>query len=133
MNVNERELIERVVGAAYEVSNTLGCGFLEKIYERAMIKELKLRGVPARTQVSYAVMYKDQLVGEYFSDLVVENKLVVELKCVERFTNDQLAQVLNYLKASKLPVALWINFQRAKVAWRVIHVHSRSLTANSPV
>jgi len=77
MNMNERELIETVVGAAFEVSNTLGCGFLEKVYERAMTKEIRLRGLRVKTQVSYSVIYKEQLVGEYFADLVVEDKLVL--------------------------------------------------------
>jgi GxxExxY protein len=133
MNMNERELIERVVGAAFEVSNTLGCGFLEKVYERAMTKEIRLRGLRVKTQCSYSVIYKEQLVGEYFADLVVEDKLVVELKCVEQFSNEHLAQCLNYLKASSLPLALLINFQHPKVVWRPIHVHSRSLTANFSV
>ncbi|HLX43539.1 MAG TPA: GxxExxY protein [Bryobacteraceae bacterium] len=75
--MNERELIETVVGAAFEVSNTLGCGFLEKVYERAMTKEIRLRGLRVKTQVSYSVIYKEQLVGEYFADLVVEDKLVL--------------------------------------------------------
>jgi GxxExxY protein len=130
MNVNEHELIERVVGAAYEVSNALGCGFLEKVYERAMAKELGLRGLRVKTQVGYSVIYKEELVGEYFADLVVEDRLVVELKCVEQFSNGHLAQCLNYLKASGLPFGLLVNFQHPKVTWRRIHVHSRSLTAN---
>ena len=130
MNVNEHQLIERVVGAAYEVSNALGCGFLEKVYERAMAKEIGLRGLRVKTQVGYSVIYKEELVGEYFADLVVEDRLVVELKCVEQFSNGHLAQCLNYLKASGLPLALLVNFQHPKVTWRRIHVHSRSLTAN---
>jgi GxxExxY protein len=123
MNVNERELIEVAVGAAYEVSNTLGCGFLERVYERAMIRELAARGLSARGQVSYAVSYKGFCVGEYFADIVVENCLVVELKCVDRFSKEHLAQCLNYLKASGLKSALLVNFQRPKVEWR--HVVSR--------
>jgi len=118
------------VGAAYEVSNTLGCGFLEKVHERAMAKEIRIRGLRVKTQVGYSVIYKEQLVGEYFADLVVEDRLVVELKCVEEFSNGHLAQCLNYLKASGLPLALLVNFQHPKVMWRRIHVHSRSLTAD---
>jgi GxxExxY protein len=123
MNVNERELIEVAVGAAYEVANTLGCGFLEKVYERAMIRELMSRGLSVRGQVPYAVLYKGFCVGEYFADIVVESRLVIELKCVDQFANEHLAQCLNYLKASGLPSALLINFQRPKVEWR--HVVSR--------
>jgi GxxExxY protein len=110
MNVNERDLIEVAVGAAYEVANTLGCGFLEKVYERAMIRELMSRGLSVRGQVPYAVLYKGSCVGEYFADIVVESRLVIELKCVDQFANG-------------LPSALLINFQRPKVEWR--HVVSR--------
>lgn len=131
MNVNEHELVETVVGAAYEVANTLGCGFLEKVYERTMARELASRSLFVKTQVSYSVSYKGHCVGEYFADIVVEDRLVIELKCVDKFANEHLAQCLNYLKASGLASVLLINFQRPKIEWR--HVHSRSLTANTPV
>ena len=131
MNMNERELIETVVGAAHAVSNTLGCGFLEKVSQRAMLRELILRRINAKANVSFEIDYKGQSVGEYFADLVVENVLVVELKCVDAFSKQHLAQCLKYLRASGLRSALLINFQRPKIEWR--HVHSRSLTANFSV
>ena len=117
MNVNEHEcseLIELVVGASYEVSNTLGCGFLEKVYERALVRELTTRGLAAKSQVSYAVTYKGYSVGEYFADIVLDGRLVVERKCVEKFSNGHLAQCLNYPKASTLSSALPINVQHPK-------------------
>jgi GxxExxY protein len=120
MNVNQRELVEIAVGAAYEVSNTLGCGLLEKVYERAMARELAGRGLAVRTQVSYPVSYKGHCVGEYCADMVAEGQLVIELKCVDRFGNEHLAQCLNYLKASGLSSALLVNFQHPKVEWRVV-------------
>ena len=98
----------------------LGAGFLEKVYERALVRELALRGVNARAQVSFPVCYKERYVGEYVADLVVEEKVIVELKCVDRLANEHLAQCINYLKASGLPVALLINFQRPKVEWKRI-------------
>lgn len=91
-------LTERVIAAIFEVSNTLGAGFLEKVYERALLKELALRGISAVPQASFAVLYKGQSVGEYFADILVEDALVVELKCVERLANEHAAQCLNYLK-----------------------------------
>src|SRR5207302_11317831 len=94
----ETDLTEAVIGSAFEVANVLGAGFLEKVYERAMIRELALRGVHAKAQVSFPVCYKGQYVGEYMADLVVEEKLIVELKCVDRFANEHLAQCINYLK-----------------------------------
>ena len=90
----------------------------EKIYERALIRELALRGVSAKAQVSFPVCYKGQYLGEYLADLVVEEKLIVELKCVDRFATEHLAQCINYLKASRLDVALLIDFQRPKVEWK---------------
>ena len=121
MNANEREslnaLFEAVVGAAYEVSNTLGAGFLEKVYERALAKELALRGIPARPQVPYQVSYKGHVIGEYLADLVVDDRLLVELKCVNALAKEHLAQCLNYLRASHLPLALLINFQHSKMVW----------------
>jgi GxxExxY protein len=104
----------------------LGSGFLERVYERALIRELALRGVNAKAQVPFRVCYKGQYVGEYLADLVVEEKLILELKCVEHFANEHLAQCINYLKISGLQVALLINFQRPKVEWkRVLLDHSR--------
>jgi len=102
----------------HEVSKALGAGFLEKVYERAMLRELTLRGVSAKTQASFRVCYKGQYVGEYCADLVVDEKVIVELKCVDRLGNEHLAQCINYLKASGLRVALLINFQRPKVEWK---------------
>ena len=77
-------LTERVIGAILEVSNTLGAGFLEKVYERALLRELCLRGIRATAQASFGVSYKGQNIGEYYCDILVEDALVLELKCVER-------------------------------------------------
>ena len=112
------DLTEVVIGSAFEVANVLGAGFLEKVYERALIRELTLRGVSAKAQISFLVCYKGQYVGEYMADLVVEEKLLVERKCVGRFANEHLAQCINYLKASGLRVALLINFQKPRVEWK---------------
>ncbi len=119
MNANEREsLIHKVIGAVYEVSNILGAGFLEKVYERSLLKELHGRGVRAQAQASFPVLYKGDRVGEYFADILVEEYLVVEIKCVDQFSNDHLAQCLNYLKASGKPIALLVNFQKPKAEFK---------------
>src|SRR4051812_9806064 len=116
----ESDVTEVVIGSAFEVANVLGAGFLEKDYERALLRELAVRGVNAKAQVSFPVCYKGLCVGEYVPDLVVEGKVIVELKCVDRLANEHLAQCINYLKASGFPVALLINFQRPKVEWKRI-------------
>lgn len=113
-------LTERVLGAVFEVSNTLGAGFLEKVYERALLQELSLRRIRAVSQVSFSVDYKGQRVGEYFADILVEDVLVIELKCAERFANEHIAQCINYLRDSGRNVCLPINFQKPKVEWKLV-------------
>lgn len=81
-------LTENVLAAIFEVANTLGAGFLEKVYERALLKELTLRGIPAAAQALFPIAYKGQSVGDYIADIVVANQLLVELKCVDRLANE---------------------------------------------
>jgi|SRR5271157_504592 len=124
MNTDEHgyldSLTERVLAAVFEVSNVLGAGFLEKVYQRALLQELALRGIRATAQASLAVTYKGHPVGEYFADILVEGVLVVELKCVERLGAEHIAQCLNYLRASGLGLCLLVNFQKPKVEWKRI-------------
>ena len=93
-------------------------GFLEKVYERALVRELALRELQVRAQVSMRVNYKGRSVGEYFADLLVEERLLVELKCVESFAPEHTAQCLNYLRASSLRLCLLLNFQHPKLHWK---------------
>ena len=119
-NTLQDSLSETVLSAVFEVSNKLGAGFLEKVYQRALLRELSLRGIRATAEASFAVLYKGYSVGEYFADLLVEDVLVVELKCAERLANEHTAQCLNYLRASGRTVCLLVNFQKPKVEWRRI-------------
>jgi GxxExxY protein len=111
-------LMERVIGAVFEVANTLGVGFLEKVYERALVRELALRGLNAAAQVGLKVRYKGDDVGDYYADILVEDVLMVELKCVERLCPEHTAQCLNYLKASDMGLCLLVNFQRPQVEYK---------------
>jgi GxxExxY protein len=123
MNTDEHglnSLSEKVLGAMFEVSNTLGAGFLEKVYERALVMELNIRGLRAAAQTSLEINYKGRIVGEYFADILVEDVLVIELKCVEHLANEHMAQCLNYLRASGRKLCLLINFQKPKVEWKRI-------------
>jgi GxxExxY protein len=113
-------LTGNVLNAVFEVSNTLGAGFLEKVYERALLKELGLRDIRSVGQPSFTIKYKGHYVGEYYADMLVEDVLIVELKCVERLANEHTAQCLNYLRASGLSLCLLINFQKPKVEWKRI-------------
>ena len=119
MNANEREsLIHNVVGAIYEVSNVLGAGFLEKVYERALVRELRARGMKAETQVPCPIAYKGDCVGEYFIDILVEDYLPIELKCVDHLANEHLAQCLNYLRGNGQEYCSSGQLSKAKVEWK---------------
>ncbi len=112
MDINE--LTYAIRGAIFEVNNILGPGFLEKIYENALLIELRIRGMKAESQVPLKVSYKDNVVGEYFADILVENHVIIELKTVESFEKIHEAQVLNYLKATGLKIGLLVNFKHQK-------------------
>jgi GxxExxY protein len=124
MNANERETLNRlydsVLRAAFEVANVLGAGFLEKVYERSLMRELALQDLRCRAQVPVRIHYKGGRVGDYFADILVEEKLIVELKCVAALANEHLAQCLNYLRATDLRLALIVNFQRPKLEYERI-------------
>ena len=105
-----KELTYQIIGAAFEVYKLLGYGFLEKVYENALIKELQLRGLHATDQYPIKVIYKDAEVGDYYADILVENKVIIEIKTGEAFNPAHEAQLLNYLKATGIKVGLLINF-----------------------
>ena len=130
--MRERDaLTERVLGAVFEVSNTLGIGFLEKVYERALLRELVILDIRAVAQASFSVTYKGACVGEYCADILVENVLVVELKCVERLNAQHTAQCLNYLRASGRSLCLLVNFQRPTVEWKRVVLRLQSAIGGS--
>ena len=105
-----KELTFAVIGAAMEVHRILGPGFLEAVYQVALERELTLRGIPFERQVKLPVTYKDVLIGEYFADLVIDKKFVVEIKAVSKFNASHQAQVMHYLAATGLRLALLLNF-----------------------
>ena len=114
----EETISQRVLRCAYQVSNTLGSGFLEKVYEKALYVELLKDGLNCQCQKPIEVCYKGVRVGEYIADVVVEDVLLLELKAISSLTTSHKAQVMNYLKATKLPVGLLLNFGRPKVEIR---------------
>jgi GxxExxY protein len=101
-------------GAVFEINKILGSGFLEKVYENALVFELEKRGVKAESQVPIKVFYKRKVVGEYVADLLVEDKVIVELKTVEALDKIHEAQLLNYLKATGVRVGMLVNFKHPK-------------------
>ncbi|MEQ8848137.1 GxxExxY protein [Botrimarina sp.] len=109
------QVTEQVIGAAFAVSNSLGAGFLEKVYENALCHELRKRGLHVEQQKSIQVVYDGIVVGAYVADLVVEGGVLVELKAVRSLDDVHAAQVLNYLKATGLTVGLLLNFGAPRV------------------
>ena len=112
MKIND--ITYAINGAVFEVNNILGPGFLEKVYENALLVELKRKGLKAENQVPITVSYKGEVVGEYAADLLVEDAVIVELKTVENLDKTHEAQLLNYLKATGLHVGLLVNFKHRK-------------------
>ena len=104
------ELTEAVIKCFYKVYNSLGYGFLEKVYERSLVIELKSIGFNVEVQKPITVCYSDEVVGEYFCDLLVENKVIVEIKATNSLLKEHEAQLLNYLRATNLEVGLLLNF-----------------------
>ncbi len=112
MNANylHSELTSLIIKAFYKVYNTLGHGFLEKVYENSMAIELKKMGLGVSQQVKIDVFYDGEKVGNYFADLVVEEKIIIELKATEALITEHEAQLVNYLKATPIEVGLLLNF-----------------------
>lgn len=119
----EDAISQRVIRCAFDVSNTLGVGFLEKVYENALCIELKRAGLRFQSQKPIVVNYKGSQIGEYVADVIVESKLLLELKALSMLCSSHDAQVMNYLKATNLSVGLLLNFGRPKlgikrIVWR---------------
>jgi len=103
-------LTKQIIGAFFKVYNTLGYGFLEKVYENALVLELGKAGLKAEQQLPILIYYDAQAVGEYFADIVVDETVIIELKAVRQILQEHEAQLLNYLKATRFEVGLLLNF-----------------------
>jgi len=118
MELLHSEITEQIIGAAFEVCRVLGYGFLEKVYQRAMVIELQRRGLKATPEAKITVWYKEVIVGEYSADLFVEDCVIVELKVAKQYCSEDEAQLLNELKATRIKVGMLINFGRTKVEFK---------------
>jgi GxxExxY protein len=123
MDINE--ITYEINGAVFEINRVLGSGFLEKVYQNALMVELESRGLKAESQVPIKVLYKDNVVGEYIADILVEEKVIVELKTVKSLDRIHEAQLLNYLKATGIQIGLLINFThpKAEIKRMVLDLH----------
>jgi GxxExxY protein len=111
---------EKIIGAAHRVSNTLGDGFLEKLYENAMVVELRKAGLQVEQQRPVQVRYDGEIIGDYVADILVEGKVVVELKAVTFLDRIHRSQCVNYLRATGLPICLLLNFGQRRLEVRRI-------------
>jgi GxxExxY protein len=123
MNADERRrdldsITAKIIGCIYKVSNTLGSGFLEKVYENALALELRKSGLKAQQQHGIKVRYDGAVVGEFAADLLIEEKVIIELKTTKALDDVHMAQCVNYLKATGLSVCLLINFGKPKAEIR---------------
>mgnify|MGYP001270288747 FL=1 len=115
--IHEEET-RQIIGSAIEVLNTLGHGLLEKPYENALVVEFQRRRIPYKQQPRFDVVYKGVKVGEYVPDLIVFEKVVVDAKVIEKITDHEIGQVLNYLKITRLNLGLILNFRCARLEWK---------------
>jgi len=119
-NFIHKELTYKVIGCAMKVHRELGYGFLEKVYENSLLVLLEKEGIKARQQYPISVYFENKVVSEYFADILVEDKVLIELKAIERTANTHTAQLLNYLKATKIRLGLLINFAPRKLEYERI-------------
>jgi GxxExxY protein len=116
--VKSAAITHSIIGAAMEVHNLLGPGFLESVYKRSLVHELLIRGLHTETEVEVPIQYKAHLVATHRLDLIVEDSVIVELKAITSLSDIHIAQVLSYLKATDLEVALLFNFGEASLVWK---------------
>lgn len=110
MQYKYQDITEKIIRAFYNVYNTLGYGFLEKVYENALMIELKSLNLNCERQKQIKVFYRNENVGEYYADIIVENKVIIEIKAAEGIVEEHENQLLNYLKATEIEVGLLLNF-----------------------
>lgn len=120
MELLEKELTEKAIGACFEVANELGTGFLESVYQKVLIIALTAMGLKVQEQVPVKVAFRGRIVGDYYPDILLEDRLIIEIKAVKNLLPEHEAQLMNYLKASHIKVGLLVTFGRPKIEWKRI-------------
>ncbi len=128
-----KNLTSKIIECYYKVYNKLGYGFLEKVYENAMMIELKRKGMSAFHQQPIEVFYEDKLVGSYFADIIVEDKVILELKAVETLCEEHEYQLINYLKATDKEIGLLLNFGKKPEFRRKIFTNERKRNTDDTI
>lgn len=132
MELLHKDVSDLVIKSFYAVYNRLGFGFLEKVYENAMLIELRKNGLFCEKQVPIKVYYDDNLVGEYFADILIESSVIVELKASEAIAEEHELQLINYLKATEIEVGLLLNFGKKPQFKRKIFTNDLKKIRSNP-
>ena len=128
-----KEETDGIIAAFYDVYNTLGYGFFERVYQNALYQELKRRGFKCEAQYKVKVYFKGQEIGEYFADILVNNHIILELKAVDSICNEHELQLINYLKATEIEVGLLLNFGERPQVRRKLFTNDRKNNLRSSV
>ena len=129
--IKYKDLIERIIKDFYETFNELGHGFLESVYEKALAIVLRSSGLKVESQLPISVFFRNQLVGDFRADLIVEDKVIIELKAVRTLLHEHKVQILNYLKATKYEVGLLLNFGTKSEIRRFVFDNERKICHKS--
>jgi len=131
--LKHQELSDKIIAVFFKVYNTLGYGFLEKVYENALMIEFRRESIKAVAQSPIKVKYENEIVGEYFSDILVDDKIIIEIKAASVLTKDHEAQLLNYLKATDIEVGLLVNFGPKLEFKRKVYDNDKKISKNKSV
>ena len=121
MTLVHEALTARILEACFEVINELGAGFLESVYQNALLLALRQKGLIVESQAPVSVLFRGEIVGQFYADLFVDGKVIVELKAVSALLPEHKAQLINYLKATGIEVGLLVNFGKPKLEYRRLH------------
>ncbi len=129
MGIPHHELTRAILGCCFEVMNELGPGFLERLYKNALLLVMREKNLQVETEKPFEVVFRNKVIGRYNADLVVEKKVIVELKCCESLVREHKAQVFNYLRVSGLPIGLLVNFRHRKLEYPRLHQQDEDVEA----
>ena len=127
------ELTGLILGCCFEVMNELGPGFQEKVYKNALLIAMRQKELSVEVERAYEVIFRGKIIGRYYADLVVNQTVIVELKCCENLISEHQAQLFNYLKVAGLPIGLLVNFRNRKLDWKRLQSNKEWLDEEEPV
>lgn len=131
MDLLHKEITDKIIKSFYKVYNTLKYGFLEKVYQNAMVIELRKMGFDVKSQYPVHVYYENEIVGEYYADIIVNDTVVIELKAKESLLEEHECQLVNYLKATKIELGLLMNFGKEAEFKRKVFLNTHKKLVNN--